>query len=711
MLIAAGVDPDTIIGSSPEDTRLAFRRLLEARAEERPQIVVVDDLHWAEPVFVDLVEHVADYSRDAPIFLLCVARTELLELRPAWGGGKVNATSILLEPLGGDDCESLIENLLGGTSLDGDQRERITVASEGNPLFVEEMLAMVREQGGVGEIVVPPTIHALLQARLDRLGAEERLVIERGAVEGQVFHRGAVAELAPSLVSPALESHLQTLVRKELIRPDRTAFVGDDAFRFRHLLIRDAAYESLPKATRAELHERFAEWLSHLDLVERDEILGYHFEQAYRFRAELDSGDPALEHLGASAAEHLAAAGRSAVDRGDWHAGRVLFRRATRLLPKGDERRFALAPDLAETLFESGELEESGAALAEARVSSDPVTRALVAITASLQFTGPADMDASAREALREEARAVLEAVGHDHGLALYWWSLAQESWMKCRAEDAAAACERALTHIKNPSVSRSLVEAVEYRLASCYFFGPTPLVEAIRRVEEIRAGAHGVLAPVWVGGVLGRLLAARGDLDRARELTAAGRSVSRDAGLLVSSAGLCMAQGDVEFRAGNPAEMERVLREGVEELEALGDSHYLGTVAIVLAECLYRRGADDEEIEALCNAGRETTGADELLNCGWLDLVGGLVHARRGEYEEAEQCSAGAVARADASDFFPSRSFARIYLGEVLALSGRLDAAAVAAASGLEIPDAKGDVAAAARHRERLASLGIAVA
>ena len=273
ILIAAGAEPDSIIGTSPPETQLAFRRLLEARAVERPQVVVIDDLQWAEPVFIDLVEHVADFSRDAPIFLLCIARTELLDVRPGWGGGKMNASALLLEPLGTAECEELMERLVTDAPLDAELRERITSASAGNPLFVEEMLAMVREHGD-GEIAVPPTIHALLQARIDSLEGDVRVVMERGSVEGEVFHRGAVSELSPDLVRPAVESHLATLVRKELIRSTSTMFPADEGFRFRHLLIRDAAYESLPKATRAELHERFAVWLSTHDLVEGDEVVG-----------------------------------------------------------------------------------------------------------------------------------------------------------------------------------------------------------------------------------------------------------------------------------------------------------------------------------------------------------------------------------------------------------------------------------------------------
>ena len=230
ILIAIGVEPDSVIGTSPAETQLAFRRLLEARAAERPQVVVVDDLQWAEPVFIDLVEHVADLSRDAPIFLLCVARTELLDVRPDWGGGKMNATSILLEPLGDDECEALIGNLVGDAQLEGDLRDRITAASAGNPLYVEEMLAMVREHGGDGEIVVPPTIHALLQARIDSLDGDVRVVMERGSVEGEVFHRGAVAQLSPGLVRADVESHLTTLVRKELIRSTAPTFPEDEGY-------------------------------------------------------------------------------------------------------------------------------------------------------------------------------------------------------------------------------------------------------------------------------------------------------------------------------------------------------------------------------------------------------------------------------------------------------------------------------------------------
>ena len=171
------------------------------------------------------------------------------------------------------------------------------------------------QDNGDSEVVVPPTIQALLQARLDQLGGDERSVIERGAVEGEVFHRLPVAELASDQVRLGLDGHLAKLIRNELIRPEAATMPGDDAFRFRHLLIRDAAYDSLPKETRADLHERFALWIDeHVQLVEQDEIVGYHLEQAVLYRRELGREDDAFA---GHAARRLGAAGRGALGRGD----------------------------------------------------------------------------------------------------------------------------------------------------------------------------------------------------------------------------------------------------------------------------------------------------------------------------------------------------------------------------------------------------------
>ncbi len=338
--------------TSSEEIPWAVRKLLEAAAQSSPVVAVFDDIHWAEPTFHDLLEHVADLSREAPLLLLCLARPELLDRRTGWGGGKLNATTILLEPLSSTETDELLERLLGEAPLAPDLQQRIRDAAEGNPLFVEEMVALVEESGD-GEVSVPGTIQALLAARLDQLEPAERGVLERGSVEGRTFHRGAVQALAPEETN--VERRLTGLVRKELVRPDKPQLAGEDAYRFRHLLIRDAAYDALPKATRGELHERFATWVeAHgAELVELDEIVGYHLEQAYRYRAELGRAE---ESLGRRAAQRLTAAGRRTLAVGDGTAAAKLLRRATSLAEPSGREGIELLLDLATAHFDAGDL-------------------------------------------------------------------------------------------------------------------------------------------------------------------------------------------------------------------------------------------------------------------------------------------------------------------------------------------------------------------
>jgi len=353
-LLAAGE------GGAPEETFWAIRRFLEVRGRERPVVVVFDDIHWGEPTFLDLVEHVADWSRDASILLLCMARPDLLDVRPGWAGGKTNAATISLAPLTEAECAELINHLVGSSDLPQEVRDRITGVAEGNPLFVEEMLRMLIDDGllvrggerwvpvgDLGDVSVPPTISALLSARLDRLSDAERTLIEAAAVCGKEFHRGAIGDLVPEDSSGDVDIHLRSLVRRELIGPQRSLLPGEDAFRFRHLLIRDAAYDSIPKHERADLHEAFADWLERVAghrVAEQEEILGYHLEQAYRLRAELGPLDDQAKGLGERAAKLLMAAGRRALDRGDVPATLNLLSRAAELLPRIPRRARCSSP-------------------------------------------------------------------------------------------------------------------------------------------------------------------------------------------------------------------------------------------------------------------------------------------------------------------------------------------------------------------------------
>jgi class 3 adenylate cyclase/tetratricopeptide (TPR) repeat protein len=710
ILIAIGVDPSTVIGSSPPETQLAFRRLLEARAAERPEVVVIDDLQWAEPVFVDLVEHVADYSRDAPIFLLCVARTELLDLRPGWGGGKVNATSLLLEPLGADECAELMERL--DAPIDTGLRERITTASAGNPLYVEEMLAMVREHGGDREISVPPTIHALLQARIDSLDGDVRVVMERGAVEGEVFHRGAVAELSPESVRNGVETHLATLVRKELIRSTAPTFPEDEGFRFRHLLIRDAAYESLPKATRAELHERFADWLSTHDLVERDEIVGYHLEQANRYRAELDPADARLELLASRASQHLGAAGMRAVERGDWAAADVLLRRAHLLLPPGDSRA-ALAIELAYVRTETGELRRARAFADEALTATDPILRAqALLLDVEIKMLGDDEVTVEWRDARRAEARAVLEQADDDLGLARYWRNVGWDGWASCRAGFALDCWERAVEHARAAGAV-GLRRDLERGFVNVLVFGPTPVSDAVPRVELLIEEGTPVFQAMG-RGALAMLRAMEGRIDEAWRLLEDAWETVREAGYLIDAWGGAQRFAHIQRRAGRNEPNDRcesLLRTAIDELERLDDRAFVSTVALNLADLLEREGRDDES-RGLCVLARERTLAEDVTNFVMADAIEARLAAKSGELEQAEALARLGVERAGSTDFVDLRGmYSQATLAEVLALRGKHDEAVDSAVEALAVHRAKEDVAYAAVLRDRFVRLGIEVA
>ena len=313
---ALGDDPDSELAASriaaavgtaetpasPEDIAWGLRKLLEALAREQPLIVVLDDLQWAEPTLLDFIEYVSTFAQDAPLLLLCIARPELFELRPAWTTPKPNLVSLMLEPLAQQQTETLVDEL---RDLPAEIKARIVEAAEGNPLFVEQLVAMQAENGG-GVLEIPPTIQALLAARIDRLEPEERAVIECASVEGRWFHRGSVVELLPEQARGGVGGHLMMLVRKELIRSDRAMIPGEDRFRFAHILIRDAAYDSLPKRLRTDLHERYAGWLeARLGEDAPREIVGYHLEQAYRYRVEPGSEDERARKLALQAGRHM----------------------------------------------------------------------------------------------------------------------------------------------------------------------------------------------------------------------------------------------------------------------------------------------------------------------------------------------------------------------------------------------------------------------
>src|SRR5262249_18991055 len=461
--------------ASAEEIAWAFRKLLE---ETAPLVVVFDDIHWGEETFLDLIEHVALLSTGAPILVVCMARPELVERRPEW------PVTLRLDPL---SDETVAE--LPGSRLPPDLRRRIAAAAAGNPLFVGEMLAIAAD--AVGGIAVPATLRAVLAARLDQLGADEREVVESGSVEGGGFHRGAVQAL--TLEAMQVTPRLAALVRKELIRPEQAQLPGEDGFRFRHLLLRDAAYDGLPKSSRADLHERLGRWLEARGdrLAELDEIVGHHLARAYDYRAEL-GGAESSRALADEAAKYLAAAGRRASARRDPPAATALLRRARSLAADGSpvERRLGL--ELSGVLISAGSFDEAAEILRNvemaAAAAGDPVATAYARLELAtiVQSVGPE----GAAEALGREgetAMAVFEAAGDDRGMARAWEAMGEPDHMLCRWEPYRQAHERALVHLRATADPNAIANCL-WQIAHGVTHGPTPVPEALARLDGIIA-------------------------------------------------------------------------------------------------------------------------------------------------------------------------------------------------------------------------------
>jgi len=693
--------------SSPDEIAWAFRKLLEQRAGEGPVVVVFDDIHWGEPAFLDLVEHVADFSREAPILLLCMARPELLDRRQSWGGGKLNATNVLLEPLGTDEAAELLASLLPAQVEDG-LRNRILDAAGGNPLFVEEMVAMVAERqtgnGELAEITVPPTIQALLAARLDQLDPHERVVLERGSVEGNVFHRGVVEALAPD--EREVPRQLMSLVRKELVRPDRSQLSGDDAFRFRHLLIRDAAYDALPKAERADLHQSFAAWLEEhgAELVELDEILGYHLEQAWRYRTELGAGsDPELMN---AARTRLEAAARRAMLRDDWAAALNLIDRALALVPEG-EIDLLLETDRLNTVFYSGEVQlayEAAGALGErAAAHGDRIAERAAAIerTKFATFVNP-EGAADELERLVNEALPEFEEAGDSLALYVGYFGRGAAAHLRGRMDEGREAMDRASALAEGLGLPHLQAWVQPYRVAT-RFHGTTPLVEVIAWTDEQEAA--GFSSPILQNdralglAMLGRFDEARG---RSKEL----QTELEERGSLVALALLLgMLTPETERLAGDPAAALAASKRGCQMFEEVGERSWLSSALGIQGQALYELGDLDAAFEA-AGRGLELGASDDAYTQILSRGVQAKVLARRGSFGEAERLAREACELADATDMPAPRGGAYEDLAHVLYLAGKPGEAERAIERAVEIYDAKGAVAMSERARRVAAEL-----
>ena len=692
---------------APEETFWAFRRLFEALAREKPLIVVLDELQWAEPTLLDLLEYLLTFAADVPILLLGLARPELFDERPTWAAPRRAATVITLEPLADDDSSALVEVLAATRGLQTADLTRIVRTAEGNPLFLEQLLAY-RAGAGNGDLAVPPTIHALLATRIDRLGTDERAVLLRAAVQGKTFHRGALAELLPDRSRAMLGARLITLVRQELIRPDRSQFAGDDGFRFGHSLIHEAAYDSASEELRAEGHERYADWLETRageHVIQYEEILGYHLEQAHSYRAELGRPDPSLA---GRAAERLGRAGKRALDRGDIPASCSLLERSLVLALAAGVSSFDVRYSLGVARMESGDLEAADEALTAAIEQAEEDGDSLLATRASLErsslrlWTGRATPDELETEA--EDAISVLDRFGDDAGLAQAWLQLVDVHGYRSDMARSVQAAEQARVHARRAGDARREADALFWACTGT-LYGEPSVDEGIALCRRLLAENHGPMAEAGLLEILAALSVRNGDVAEGRELYQQGDTLYRELGMRFRAAINLQCRGTAELAIGQFETAEEVLRRAIAELEEAGESGASSTAAALLAHALCGQGRYEPAISAV-ETSEHLTGPDDRWNQVLIPSGRARILAAQGGIEAALTSAHKALTVAATLGAPEIHAQALISLAEVLRRADRPPEEAATLREALDLYERKGIRPAAERVRARLEEL-----
>jgi class 3 adenylate cyclase/tetratricopeptide (TPR) repeat protein len=688
--------------AAAEETFWAIRRMLEQLARDRPLIVCFDDVHWASPTLLDLIEYLADWMRNARVLLLVLARPELLELRPTWATPRPNATILALEPLSDAESDLLLAHVAEGIELPAEIRERIVGTAEGNPFFVEQMAAMALEAGGGADrLRMPPTIQALLAERLDRLTMPERMLLERASVIGKEFLHRSIMDLMPPDQRGAAAAHLFSLIRKDLVGPVRSDRRGD-VLTFRHDLIRVAAYDAIPKVVRARLHERFADWLKENfaeQISELEEIVGHHLEQAARYRTELGRTGDATDELKMRAGTHLAAAGRRAFARGDVSAASKLLERAASLLQARPETRAEALLQLGAVAREQGDAARADAVLSEAEMlaesAGDERLRMRVQIERSV-LRLYLDPGVQARQVLEvaERATPVFEASGDQLGLLAASVLVANAHWFRLRFETMKEELERARDYAQRAGDRRTM-SWILGAMCRVTLLGPMPVDQGIRRCLAIQAQHRGepTLQPV-VDSILAVLEAMRGRFPHARKHYLRSHLAFDELGLNVRLASFRMYAGWAELIAGDAAAAELQIRRGYEALERMGEQTYRSTMAAFLSRAVLAQGRYDEA-ERLTQVTGDIASDDDLFTQAMWRATRARLLAWRGD-ADAVRLARESVELWLETDCLNMQADALVDLAVTLRLLQRAHESVAVLGQAIQLYESKGNLASA---------------
>lgn len=709
-----------------EQTVWAARKLLETLSRQQPLCVILEDIHWARPALLEFIEHMADWSRDAPILLLCTSRHDLLEDIPTWSRRPI----VMLKALEPVECGRLVQNLQESEVAES-TIGRIMEVTGGNPLFIEQTVSMLSELdvtqrresgqpislGDLSSVTVPPSIQALLVARLDRLSLIERQVIECASVVGDEFSSRTVERLWGEGATPELKASLKSLVHKELLRQERWDAPEDETFRFGHALIREAVYEVTPKESRAILHEGVADLLAQKDrggLDEYEEMIGYHLERAFQYRAQLGPLDEAATTLGKRAATYLAGAGRKALARQDGLAARHLLTRAS-ALPQSDNRtRVEFLLDQADAQLVGSHVTASDGrkargllveAIEGARSLNDEVleTQGLL-LDCYARFVSDEIEAADVAVKRAESAMGVFERLGDVDGLGRTWNLLAYTSLEQGQMVRVQEAAERAIKYSRQCGNAREEAWARRWLVFS-FLYGPEPVEPAVNRatkeLEWARSNGHRVMEMNILLG-LGYLHAMRGAFADGRGFISASRAIANDLGMPTEDAWAAFVAARLEMLASMPQAAEEELHYAYEIFEGVGDDRTLSITSAALADALYAGGSYDEADKYASISERYASPSDSHNQARWRRVRAKLL-ARSGETRQAEMLGREGLDLLMQTDFVNRQANAMMDLAEVFRSLERPTDAGAVIRGALKLYEQKGNVVAADRARTLL--------
>jgi len=697
---------DAILGlgqepPAPDDLFWAVRRFLELAAADEPLVVVLEDLHWADEKVLDLLDYLREGVKDAPILFIALARPEVRERRTSFGTRDDDVT-LELPPLPVDAGAELVRHVMGGAELEDGARDRLMMAADGNPLFLEELLSMLIDDGWLqhdgerwrvraelGEVPLPPSVRALLEARLDRLPPDDRDVLEAAAVVGRSFTDRDLAELRPDEAPTSRKDRLDALVARDLVAVDRFSGAADRSYSFHHILMRDAVYSAVPKERRARDHERFGDAMERRSgdrLGELEEIVGYHLETAWELRTEL--GLPTGE-LGSRASSHLASAGHRALARDDPGAAASLFARARASVGPDDPSSADLALHEAVALFRLGWFADAERALSAglevAQRTGDEAIR--WRLTLERQEVGgyhrPEEFGAEATRTVALDAIEALDRLGDTAGVARAYRLLGDALARAGRLDEAleAYATGRSLTD------DRDALARLEHPLMGAVH-GPMPLDRYIAEAEAYLARTPRSSPESLVR--LGLAYAMAGRHDDAEAMLAQAIDRARDVGGAFRMADAQVHEGFAWLFLGDPARAERTLHDAVRLLGSIDERNVRSTALALLAEAHYRQGALAEATEAAVSSERLTAEDDPASQIAWRGVTAKIL-AARGKHPKAVSLAREAVAIADRTEFLAISGQAHLDLAEVLQTSATPEEAAAERANARALFDRKG--------------------